>query len=687
MMRASKGRQRPRPSEQNTPRPARAARAVYRWQTILASGVLIAMVIVTYVPALDGAFLMDDDTNIASNRMLYSLDGLRQAWFEPSSVQQYYPLVHTMFWLESRLWGFDPRGYHAVNVLLHALNVILVWRLLARLDVPGAWMAAAIFAVHPVEVESVAWAIERKNVLSLACALGSMLCYLRFAPVAEVKRREGAAAWRWYACSLTLFAAALFAKTVVLTVPAVLLVIYWWKRGRLIARDVPPLLPFVALGISLSLITVSQERNLGAYGVQFSLTIVERALVAGRALWFYAGKLAWPYPLAFFYPRFSIDAAVWWQYLFPLCAIFVPGALWFARNRIGRGPLAAVLIFAGVLTPALGFFKIYFQLFSFVANHFQYHASVALIALATAMGLALFRKCAQLLPRDDAPAYGLRNPWSAAGTLAGATLLVVLATMSFRAAYAFHDEETLNRDTIAKNPTSWIAYSHLGLALSARGQFDQALEVSRSALRLAPSRPRVSFNYGKILLDRGERNGFRPGDVDEAIAMFNRAIGINSDWAPPYVGLGLAMIRAKRLDEAMPYFNRALEIDPNNADAFCGMGLLLTETGQFARSAEYYEHALRLAPSRPDIYFGLGLALSRRGELRLAAERFSEAVRLRPRYADAWNNLGITLAQLGETGRAITCFREALQSNPDSPQAKANLSRAIEIQGQADKKP
>ena len=360
----------------------------YSW----APGVLLVLLsAIVYWPTLGNRFVWDDDDYVQENGTLSSTAGLNAIWSDPAATPQYYPLVHTSYWIEHAFWGLNPRGYHIDNLLLHAAAALLVWRLLVCLAVPGAWLAAAIFAIHPVEVESVAWITERKNVLSCVFALSSMLAYLRFAPPTllaptaprnTARRVDGA----FYVLAFVLYVAALLSKTVTATVPAVLLVIYWWKQGTFSWREAARLLPFFAVGLAFSAVTISLEKTqVGAVGESWNLSPVERVLIAGRAVWFYAGKLAWPHPLIFFYPRWIIDATVAWQYLFPAAAVGAIIALWLARRRIGRGPLAALLIFMGVLTPALGFFNVYPFQYSFVADHFQYHASIALIALAAAL--------------------------------------------------------------------------------------------------------------------------------------------------------------------------------------------------------------------------------------------------------------------------------------------------------------
>jgi hypothetical protein len=289
-------------------------------RTWFISLLLLGLTLAAYLPALHAGFIWDDDDYLINNRTLHDLPGLQRIWFETSATPQYYPLVHTTFWLEYHLWKLNPLGYHLDNVFLHALAAILLWRVLLKLPVPGAWLAAAIFAVHPVNVESVAWVTERKNVLSAVFYFAAALAYLRFAvpdnpPDTNDKRREttgkkleekqaGSTRWCWYVAALILFVGALFSKTVTTSLPAALLLVFWWKRGRIGLRDVLQLLPFFAVGVGLSLHTSWLEKHhVGASGAEWALSFFDRCLIAGRALWFYAGKLVWPAELTFIYPR------------------------------------------------------------------------------------------------------------------------------------------------------------------------------------------------------------------------------------------------------------------------------------------------------------------------------------------------------------------------------------------------
>ena len=249
---------------------------------------LFLLVCLAYLPALRDGFIWDDDSYVTGNPTLRNLHGLYRIWFELGAVPQYYPLVHTTFWLEYHLWGLHPPGYHLINILLHAAAAVLLWQVLRGLQLPGAWLAAALFALHPIEVESVSWITERKNVLSAVFYFAAVLAYLRFAawavPEGANRRR-----WRWYFLALLLFLAALLSKTVTCSLPAALLLVCWWKQGRVRWADVYPLLPFFVVGMGLGLLTAGMEKyHVGAQGADWSLSFADRCLIAGRALWFCA---------------------------------------------------------------------------------------------------------------------------------------------------------------------------------------------------------------------------------------------------------------------------------------------------------------------------------------------------------------------------------------------------------------
>jgi tetratricopeptide (TPR) repeat protein len=596
------------------------------------AGLALSLVsIAVYAPLRPAGFIWDDDVYVTENALLRTPAGLLQIWLVPGATPQYYPLVHTTFWLEYQAWGLWAPGYHAVNVLLHAASSVLLWRVLARLGLRGAWVAAALFAVHPVMTESVAWVTERKNVLSLAFALGSLLAYLRFDPLdAEPAERRPT---RAYLASLALFACALLAKTVACSLPAVIAVLVWWKRGRLGRRDLAPLVPFFALGIALALQTVWLEKHrVGARGAEWALSPAERIVLAGRALWFYAGKLFWPHPLLFFYPRWTIDAHSIGQLLAPATALATVGALWLARRRLGRGPLATVLIFAGVLTPALGFFDVYPFRYSFVADHFSYHASAALIA-GVVVGGATF-----------AARFGAAGTRAAQAAAIAAGL--ALAALTLRQTRVYLDFETLCRHTIAGNPGAWQAYSLLAGLLADAGRYDEAIATARDGVTAAPSVPEVYNTLGAMWMTQASREGVTPYRLEQAITNFEITLRLDPDYEETHFNLAQALTAAGRHREAGDALERVLVKHPGDVDARVALGRALRAQGLVDRAEGEFAEALRRDPASADALYELGTLARRRGDLGVARERYEAAARLRPDNAYLRSQLGEVLLEL-----------------------------------------
>lgn len=525
---------------------------------------LVVATCIAYTPALHGGFLWDDAAHVTRPE-LRSVDGLRRIWFDLGATQQYYPLVHSAFWVEHRLWGDAPFGYHLVNVLLHAAVAALAYFVLRKLRIPGAALATAIFSLHPVHVESVAWITELKNTLSAVFYLTAAWSYLRFD-----EERES----RWYVLGLALFVAGLLTKTVIATLPGALLVVFWWQRGTLSwKRDALPLLPWFGLGAIAGLFTAWVERTLiGAEGAAFSLTAVERCLLAGRATNFYLGKLFWPAHLIFIYPRWEMSAGIWWQYLFPLGASALVATLWLMRGR-WRGPLAAVLFFGGTLFPVLGFFNVYPFLFSYVADHFQYLPSLGVIALVSA-GLALGLK--SLPPARRRAAQG-----------AVVALVGALGILTWRQAHMYGDIETLYRTTIERNPGAWMARVNLGKILAERGRAPEAAaqyeEILRRTDRWAGpprdaiagfARSQAQNNLATMLAEAGK--------LDDAASRLEDAIRANPAYADAYFNLGLVREGQQRLDDAEAAYRTAIKLGPRLAEPHNNLAIVLYARGDYA---------------------------------------------------------------------------------------------------------
>jgi Flp pilus assembly protein TadD len=585
-----------------------------RVRTFAGAAAILLLTVVAYQGAIDGAFLWDDDAYIVNNGTLRSLSGLKALWLWPASTPQYYPLVFTTFWLEYHSWGLEPLGYHLVNVLLHSLAAILFWRILHQLDVPGSWFAGAIFAVHPLEVESAAWITERKNVLSGVFYGAALLAYLRFHALADSQSDRGKR-WAWYAAALSLYLAALLSKTTTCVLPAVLVLIIWWKQGSITRRDWLALGPFFVLGADMGLATAWIEKHhVGASGPEWQITGPERVLIAGRALWFYAGKLIWPANLTFIYPRWQLDAADWRQYLFPAAAIIVVFALWAARHRLGRGPVTAVLIFVVTLMPALGFLDVYPMRYSFVADHFQYLAGTALIALAVA-GASLLLGRLVFVP--------------------GFAVVALLAALTWQRGHVYRSIPDLWNDTLARNPECWMAHNNLGIYYLEKGQGAQAAEHFLAMRYDNPDRWKASFNLGKALLLQK-----KPA---EARAQFEEAIRLNPQFPGPYVDLGRINLAERRWVQAEKKFRQALQVDRACWEAS----------------------------------FGLGIALKEQGRIREARRQMRETAAMQPGYAPTLYELGELSLKLGQPAQAVGYFRAALFYRPGDETYQAALAKAV----------
>jgi tetratricopeptide (TPR) repeat protein len=604
---------------------------------------IAATTLLAYAPALRNGFVWNDPDYV-TRPDLRSLSGLGRIWGRVGATEQYYPALHTAFWIEHRLWGDAPLGYHLANVLLHALAAGLFGLLLRRLGVRGAWLGALLFALHPVAAESVAWISEQKNTLSTVLYLLAALAYFKW-------RYEGGG--RSYALGGALFVLAVLSKSVAATLPAALLVVLWWREGRLSwRRDVAPLLPWFAAAAAGGLFTAWVERRyIGAEGADFALSFPQRLLVAGRAPWFYLGKLVWPAHLAFFYPRWSVDPGAAWQYVFPLALLATLAALWVVRDQ-ARGPLAGALLFTGSLFPVLGFFNVYAFVFSFVADHFQYLACLGLLALAAA-GLS-----AALKPLPS---------WL--GWTATAALLGTLGAATWRQCGHYRNLETFYRSALADNPRAWLAHYNLGNLLRDEGRNDAAILEYQEALRAKADLPQAENNLALALADAGW-----PG---LAIAHYRASLRLRPTYAQAHNNLGNVLRALGRNEEAISEYGEALRLQPDYAEADYNLGLVLRTAGRYAEAIARFRAALRLKPDFAAALDDLGNSLRESGDAPGAVAAYEQALRLRPDFAETLNNLGNTLVALGRAPEAVARFEQALRLQPASAVFHNDLGVAL----------
>lgn len=636
------------------------------------AALLLAVATMAYAPSLRGGFLWDDDQYVVENPLLRTPGGLARIWLEPRASPQYYPLVFTTFWVEQRLWGDRPLGYRAVNLLLHVANAGLLALVLRALGVRGAWWAAWIFALHPVHVETVAWITERKNLLSALFSLSALLAFLRYRGFGRSADAgvpgTAAAACRTgnglrYGAAVGLFVGALLSKTVAATLPAVLLAILWWKQGRLARRDGLELLPFLLLGAVFGLFTAWLEKvHVGAQGAEWALAWGERVLLAARVPFFYLGKLLWPVDLSFVYPRWDLDAGSAGQYLYPLAWGVVFWILWRLRFRVGRGPLAGTLSFLATLAPVLGFLDVFPMLFSYVADHFQYPASAAPIALVAAgVGTAAIRF------REGGAGAGAVRVAVAGG------LLCALGLLTWGRAHVFESPEALWRDTLAKNPRAWLAHTNLGAALEAKGLREEAADRYREALRLKPDVPHAHNNLAALLAQEGR--------VREAEAQYRTAWGLNPNNYVASHELARLLAQQGRLGEAETFFGEAVRAKPDLVAARYDLALLLARTGRLGESIDHFRIVLTLDPSHTDTRFNLAVSLEEAGRLAEAAAEYRAVLALAPAHVNALNNLGSYLGSTGDLVGATALFARGVAVRPGDVRLRVNLGKALALQG------
>jgi tetratricopeptide (TPR) repeat protein len=672
---------------------------------------LAGLVFVAYLPVIHAGFIWDDDKHITNSAVLMRSDGLALAWrfpqIRPPSIgpPQYYPLTHTSFWLESHIWGLDPHGYHLDNILLHAASAVLLWLVLWRLRVAGAWIAgtwvaAALWALHPVQVESVAWITERKNTLSLFLELAALLAYQAFEPglqcfgagAAREEQSKQQRHWDSYALALLFFVAALLAKTVACSLPLVILILIWWKRGRIRAAEVLPLVPMFLMGGALGLYTGYLERvRVGALGPEWQIPAVDRLLIAGRAIWFDLGKLLWPAGLCFSYSKWNVDAGAIWQWLAPAAVGATLAALWLARRRLGRGPLAGAIIYCIVLGPSLGIADVYPMLFTFVADHYQYAASAAMAALI--VGVASRARFGREIIR------------------AGAIVLIaVLALLTYDRSHIFRSAESVWRDTIVKNPGSWLARENLAVILTveanvppaeaklgedsdtvahrdellgndpatfARGRLLEAASLYAEVSTLRPLHDYVDLNWGDALLGLKQ--------YDAAIARYRHRLEIaklpNGPELTPtalstvYRKIAGAQDMSGRHEESLASMRQAVADDPNSMPVRIDLARELARMHRIDEAVAQVIAATNGSDANGAHWRDAAWLLWQIGRPAQMQEVLDEYLARFPGDLDGRLNIGAFFMENNRPEEAEKFFRAALVIDPNCPQALAELAR------------
>ena len=613
---------------------------------------LVAVTIIAYQPVWHAGFVWDDDSMLLDNPLIHQAGGWYQVWFN-RAANDFVPATMTSLWLEWRLWGANPLGYHLDNVLLHVCSALLLWRILLRLKIPGAWLAAALFAVHPVNVESVAWITQHKNTLAMLFLLTTVQCYLTF-------EDSGRRRWLWLAAGL--FLLALMSKTAVVPLAVVLLGLAWWRRGRIDRKDVQHSLIFIALAAAGALLAIWIQQGAAIGVVVRADNFWARLAGAGWALWFYLGKALLPLNLSFVYPRWEIAAGNPLSYL-PL-VLWGGGVLicWRYRHGWGKGALLALGYFSVMLLPVLGFVNIYFMRYSLVADHWQYFAIIGPLALAAAG-----------MKAGLAAATG-GDKWVTG--ICCATLLAGLGALTWKQCGMYANADTLWLETIRQNPRCSLAYLNLGVALDEQGRVDEAITHYRKALEFKPDFAEAQNDLGYALLQKGR--------VDEAITHCHEALQIMPAFAEAHYNIGNALFLKGRVDEAITEYQNALQIKPLYVEAHCNLGAALGQNGRADEAIAHFQKALQIAPANPTIQTSLAWLLATAPEASLRSG--NQAVDL-ARQANTMtggenplilHTLAAALAEAGQFPEALKTAQHALHQ----AEAQSNKSLAGQLQAE-----
>jgi tetratricopeptide (TPR) repeat protein len=622
--------------------------------------ILILAVVLSYSPAWQARFIWDDNGLVKGNYVIAGPLGLKEIW--TTHAADICPLTITTFWLLHALWGFDALPYHLANIFLHGACAIALWRVLRCLRAPGAWLGAALWALHPVQTESVMWITEMKNTESGLFFLLSIFFFVRW--LREKEKVEGKKEnvrispfpFTLYPLTLLFAALAMMSKSSTVVLPVVLCLCAWWIEGRWNWRNLIMTGPMFLMSLAAGVVSIwTQKFFLAAeFNPHAKSTWPERLVTAGDAIWFYLGKLIWPHPLIAIYPQWQINAASWTSYLPLIAVLIVSVILWLCRKSWARPAFFSWTFFLVALIPVLGLADNTYFRYSMVADHFQYLAGMGPLALA---GAGMARLADYVIPR---------KPWLHSGLCAG--LLLILGTVAWQRAWAYESDETLWTDTLARNPGSWVAHNNLGNVLLQKGDVDEAMAEFQKSLDINPHYAESFYNFGNAFIQKGQ--------LDEAILQYEMALEISPNYAQAHNNLANALFQKGDLDKAVIEYGKALEINPYSTDTCSNLGGALLQKGQEDAAIAQLEKALRIDPKNPKAHDNLGVAHLHKGRLDEAIAEFQKALEINPDYALAHDNLGNALLQKGQVEQATTQFQAALRLMPDLRDAQDNLAKA-----------
>jgi protein O-mannosyl-transferase len=593
------------------------------WMLLGAALIVVASCVV-YWPSIHGQFLLDDDQLVTESPLVHATDGLYRMWFTAEPLD-YWPVSNSVFWAEWRLWGNKTTGYRVVNLLLHIANALLVWAVLQKLKIPGAWLAGLLFAVHPVNVEAVAWISQLKTLLSATFFLVSIWCYLQFDMRGALQSKEGkvnagAGSEAWYVLSLVLFVIALLSKGSVATLPVLLLIILWWYHGKITRQDVLRVAPFFLVAIVLAGVNIWFQSHGKTLDIR-QASLGERILTAGAVGWFYLYKALVPLNLSFVYPLWQVRTADWRWWVPLVATVLVTVALWSGRNSKRwpwvRPVFCAWLFYWAALGPVLGLADVSYMRFSLVADHYQYLALPAVLAV---LATAVLRFATRL-----------ERPIQTVAQVGVGVVVIGLVLLAAKQSLLYDDRLTLYTDTLQKNPTCFLAYNNLGVVLMDAGRNAEAIDQLNKALLIEPGYSGARYNLAVALGTIGRQQ--------EAVEQYRRTLKDEPDNEKALVGLAIALDQTGELRESIDLFKTALKLNPNNEKTHLGLAIVLDQIGERKAAIEELRIALKLNPNDAGIHNKLGIKLSEEGQLPEAIEEIRKAAKLEPNNTDYQSNL------------------------------------------------
>jgi len=678
-------KKRPSPAQQpEAPTVSAEPNGISRRKLLLGSIALVLLTLFVYIPGMQADFIWDDNLLLTQNRLMHDDDGLYKFWFT-TRAPDYLPLTWTTLWLEWRCWGQDATGYHVTNIAMHAVAVLLLWMVLGRLRIPGAWLAALIFAIHPVNVASVTWISERKNVLSIIFYLLAIFFYLQF------DRRRSV---RAYLLSIVMFVLALLSKASVVMLPVVLLLCAWWRRQRLRLRDVAWVIPFLLLAAGISCLTVVQQQTGAIRGeVVRPEGFLSRLAAAGWIPWFYLSKVFFPHKLLMIYPRWDVDETTLISYLPGVVLLGIWVMLWVYRNGWARAPFFMLSYFLAMLFPVLGFFDMAFAMHSLVADHLQYLPIIGPITLTIGLGWSFCKDKAR--------------PVRVAGVVAAVVVVCVLSTLAWNQNRRLKNQVTLWEYNLPLNPKAWMGHYNLGTIYAERSRNEQdpekkarlqqkALEHLTTATRLRPGDSSAHNNCGLLLMQMGQLEEALPylqkaitldersvsahfniglaykalGRFDEALAAFNETLRLTEGkHHNARYQLAICLSRLGRLEEALSHFLLLVKINPKKFEWQMDMGILLGEMGRLGEAAACFERAMKINPNAREPYSGMGTIRQRQERYAEAAEFYKRALSIEPNLFEDRANLALCLIHLHRRREALANLKVLLRLGPNSPLA------------------